>query len=42
MTVYVLIAVVFEERHLVRTFGDDYRSYRERVGGLLPRLRPRV
>ncbi len=42
MTIYVLIGVAFEERDLVRTFGDDYRRYRARVGALLPRLRRRA
>lgn len=39
MTAYVLIGIAFEERDLVRSFGDDYRRYRERVSALLPRLR---
>jgi protein-S-isoprenylcysteine O-methyltransferase Ste14 len=42
MTAYVLIALIFEERDLVRSFGDDYRRYRERVGALLPKLRRRA
>lgn len=39
MTIYVLIAIVYEERDLVRLFGDEYRNYRTRVGMLLPRVR---
>lgn len=37
MTVYVLVGLRFEERDLVRAFGDRYRAYRERVPMLLPR-----
>jgi protein-S-isoprenylcysteine O-methyltransferase Ste14 len=38
VSVYMLIAIRYEERDLVDTFGDDYRSYRERTGMLAPRL----
>ena len=38
MTGYVLMAVQFEERDLVGAFGDDYRAYRRRTPGLIPRL----
>lgn len=27
-----------EERRLIETFGDDYRTYQQQVGALLPRL----
>lgn len=37
-TVYILIAIRHEERDLVRLFGDDYVSYRQRVGMLIPGL----
>ena len=42
-TVYILIGIAFEERDLVRQFGERYRSYREQVGMLVPRpgRRPR-
>jgi methanethiol S-methyltransferase len=33
---YMLVAIQLEERDLVRTFGDAYRSYRRRVWMLLP------
>lgn len=36
MTGYVLIGLYFEERALVREFGDAYRSYQARVPMLLP------
>lgn len=36
MTGYVLIGLYFEERSLVREFGDSYRDYRARVPMLLP------
>jgi protein-S-isoprenylcysteine O-methyltransferase Ste14 len=38
VSVYMLIAIRYEERDLVGTFGDDYRLYRERTGMLTPRL----
>jgi methanethiol S-methyltransferase len=38
MTLYVLIAITYEERDLVRLFGVDYESYRLRVGKLIPRI----
>ena len=41
MTSYVLVGMYFEERDLVRTFGDDYRRYAQRVPALLPWPRPR-
>jgi protein-S-isoprenylcysteine O-methyltransferase Ste14 len=38
MTVYILIAVPLEERDLIAAYGDDYRAYRRRVPGLVPRV----
>ncbi len=35
-TGYILIAIQFEERDLVRQFGDQYRRYRRRVAMLVP------
>ena len=38
-TSYVLVAIVFEERDLLRFLGDDYRLWRERTPMFLPRVR---
>jgi protein-S-isoprenylcysteine O-methyltransferase Ste14 len=36
-TLYMVIAIPFEERDLIRTLGEDYRAYREQVPALIPR-----
>lgn len=41
MSVYMLIAIRYEERDLVRVFGADYEAYRTRVGMLGPKLMKR-
>jgi methanethiol S-methyltransferase len=41
MTGYILLAVRYEERDLVRVFGEQYRDYRRRVPMLIPGLRGR-
>lgn len=38
MLAYMLIGLRFEERALLREFGDDYAAYRRRVPMLVPRL----
>lgn len=39
MSGYILVAVPYEERDLVRFLGADYEQYRQRVPKFLPRLR---
>ena len=41
-TAYVLIGIAFEERDLLRQFGERYRAYREQVGMLVPRTLRRL
>jgi steroid 5-alpha reductase family enzyme len=38
MTVYMLLAVVFEERDLIAHFGHRYEDYRRRVPMFVPQL----
>ena len=40
MTAYVMVGLWFEERALVREFGDTYRWYQRNVPMLIPRLTP--
>ena len=42
LSVYILIGIAFEERDLVRQFGERYRTYREQVGMLIPHARRRA
>ena len=37
LSLYILIGISFEERDLLRQFGERYRTYREHVGMLIPR-----
>jgi protein-S-isoprenylcysteine O-methyltransferase Ste14 len=39
MSIYILIALRYEEHDLTNLFGDDYRRYRAGVGMLTPRFR---
>jgi protein-S-isoprenylcysteine O-methyltransferase Ste14 len=39
MSVYMLIAIGYEERDLIGLFGKDYEDYRANVGKLTPRFR---
>jgi len=38
-TAYILVGLGFEERDLLRQFGERYRRYRDEVGMLVPRVR---
>ena len=39
LSIYMLIAIRYEEHDLTGVFGDDYRRYRSSVGILVPRFR---
>jgi len=38
MSVFMLIAIQFEEKDLISLFGDKYVEYRRKVGMLIPRI----
>jgi protein-S-isoprenylcysteine O-methyltransferase Ste14 len=40
-TAYIVVAIQFEERDLMRFYGDTYREYRQRVWMLIPLPRKR-
>jgi len=40
-TAYILLAIQFEERDLVREYGNAYEEYRQAVPMLVPSLRKR-
>jgi methanethiol S-methyltransferase len=42
VSVYMLIAIQYEERDLVSLFGEDYETYRRTTGMLTPRMRRRT
>lgn len=39
MTIYILVAIQYEERDLTKLFGQQYSDYRTKVGMLLPKIR---
>ena len=41
-TVYMVIGGYYEEKRMIRVFGEEYLRYRRRVGAFFPRLRPRL
>jgi protein-S-isoprenylcysteine O-methyltransferase Ste14 len=41
VSIYMLIAIRYEELDLTELFGSDYTRYRSSVGGLVPRFRRR-
>lgn len=41
MSIYILIALRYEERDLAGVFGRDYEEYRRNVGMIIPRFRRR-
>ncbi|NUQ18575.1 MAG: isoprenylcysteine carboxylmethyltransferase family protein [Sphingomonas sp.] len=41
LSVYMLVAIRYEEHDLTNMFGDEYRRYRSGVGMLVPRFRRR-
>jgi len=38
-TAFIVVAIQFEERDLVKHFGEEYEDYRRRTPGFLPRAR---
>jgi protein-S-isoprenylcysteine O-methyltransferase Ste14 len=39
LTIYIYIGARFEERKLLREFGEEYRAYQQRAPMLLPRVK---
>ncbi len=40
-TAYIVVAIQFEERDLIRSYGETYRDYRQKVSMLIPLPRKR-
>jgi protein-S-isoprenylcysteine O-methyltransferase Ste14 len=38
LTLYVFVGIIFEERKLLREFGNDYANYRSATPMLIPGL----
>jgi protein-S-isoprenylcysteine O-methyltransferase Ste14 len=39
MIIYLPIMIYFEEKDLIRRFGDSYRDYQKRTGAIFPKIR---
>ncbi len=39
MTLYILVGVYYEEKAMIRRFGDDYENYRKRVPKFFPGMK---
>ena len=39
MIIYLPIMINFEEKDLIRRFGDDYQDYQKRTGAIFPKIR---
>lgn len=35
-TLYILVAIQFEERDMIRFYGDTYRNYRQQIPMIIP------
>ena len=42
ITIYTLVALIFEEEKLVLEFGDDYVEYKKNVPKIIPKLKSRT
>jgi len=40
-TFYMVLGAYYEERRLIRIFGEEYRGYRRQVGAFIPKAIPR-
>ncbi len=39
MIIYMPIMIYYEEKDLIRRFGDNYRDYQKRTGAIFPKIR---
>jgi len=39
LVVFIPINIYYEEKDLIRRFGDKYQNYRKQTGALFPKLR---
>ena len=38
ITILILIMIYYEERDLIKRFGDEYKEYQERTGAIFPKI----